>query len=215
MPEAQQRLWELALHMEEGQVEQTARALERARQAARDALNKAIHDPSAANRAELEKRLHALQDAIERHMQALMQQARRNHAAMPLNPQQRQLSNRELERLAEQARRAARQGNMQEAQQRMAELERMLDKLRNARAQARAERPAQRAAAPAGASSRWARLQDMIQRQGGLLDHAQDRRGAAAAVSAIGRRRSPADPANARGRRIAGCSRRCAEHWAS
>ena len=196
VPEAQQRLWQLALHMEEGQVEQTARALDRARQAARDALNKAIHDPSAANRRKLEDRLRALQDAIERHMQALMQQARREHAATPLNTQQRQLTNRELEKLAEQARRAAQQGNMQEAQQRMAELERMLDKLRNARAQA--GRSGQRNAQQRQQGKRqMGALQDLIQRQGGLLDHSQTR---AEQPRNFGDRPQalPADPANAR-----------------
>ncbi len=36
---AQQRMWELALHLEEGQTERTARTLDEARQAARDALD--------------------------------------------------------------------------------------------------------------------------------------------------------------------------------
>ena len=173
IPEAQRRLWDLALHMEEGQTEQTARALEQARQAARDALNKAIHDPSAANRAELEKRLKALQEAIERHMQALMQEAERNRAATPFNSNQRHLSNRDLERMAEQARQAARQGNMKEAQQRMAELERMLDQLRNARTR-HAQRDPHAQQRKQGRQQMGA-LQDMVQRQGGLLDHAQGR----------------------------------------
>src|SRR6202041_885877 len=39
--QAQQLMWDLALHMEEGQTERTARALDEARQAANDALDKA------------------------------------------------------------------------------------------------------------------------------------------------------------------------------
>ena len=39
--QAQQRMWELALHLEEGRTERTARALEEARQAAREALDRA------------------------------------------------------------------------------------------------------------------------------------------------------------------------------
>ena len=42
IPQAQQQMWELALHMEEGGLDRTARALEQARQAAQDALQKAL-----------------------------------------------------------------------------------------------------------------------------------------------------------------------------
>ena len=62
--EAQQRMWELALHLEEGQTERTARALDEARQAARDALDKAIREPNDANREALDRRLKELEEAI-------------------------------------------------------------------------------------------------------------------------------------------------------
>ncbi|HET7882046.1 MAG TPA: DUF4175 family protein, partial [Acetobacteraceae bacterium] len=63
---------------------------------------------------------------------------------------------------------------MEDAQQRMAELERMLDKLRNARAEhgrdgERAEAQRRRGRQQMGV------VQDMIGRQGGLLDHSQGR----------------------------------------
>ena len=45
-------MWDLALHMEEGQTEQTARALDEARQAVRDADGQAARkEPTDANRA--------------------------------------------------------------------------------------------------------------------------------------------------------------------
>ena len=172
--EAQQRMWDLALHLEEGQTEQTARALDEARQAARDALDKAIREPNEANREALDKRLKELEEAIAKHLQALMEEARRNNEEMPFNPDTKQLSNRDLDKMAEQAREAAREGRMDDAQQRMAELERMLDKLRNARAEhgregERTEAQRQRGRQQMGA------VQDMIGRQGGLLDHSQSR----------------------------------------
>jgi uncharacterized protein (TIGR02302 family) len=171
--EAQTRMWQLALHLEEGQTEQTARALEEARQAAREALEKAMQEPTDANREALEQRLKELEQAIERHMQALMEDAKRNQEAMPFDPNARQLSNRDLERMAERAREAARQGRMNEAQQRMAELERMLDQLRNARTQHGQDQQAnarrQRGRQQMGA------VQDMVGRQGGLLDHSESR----------------------------------------
>ena len=133
--QAQQRMWDLALHLEEGQTERTARALEEARQAARDALDKAIREPNEANREALDQRLKELEQAIEQHLQALAEEARRNNDEMPFDPNAQHLSNRDLDQMAEQAREAAREGRMDEAQQRMAELERMLDRLRNARAE--------------------------------------------------------------------------------
>jgi hypothetical protein len=93
---------------------------------------------------------------------------------MPYDPNAQHLTNRDLDKLADQAREAAREGRMQDAQQRMAELERMLDKLRNARAEhgregERAEGQRRRGRQQMGA------VQDMIGRQGGLLDHSQSR----------------------------------------
>jgi uncharacterized protein (TIGR02302 family) len=172
--DSQQRMWDLALHLEEGQTERTARDLDQARQAARDALDKATRDPTDANRAELDRKLKDLQDAIQRHLQAMVEEARRNNELQPFDQNAEHLSNRDLDRLAEQAREAARQGQMDQAQQRMAELERMLDQLRNARAQhgrdgERTAQQRQRGRQQMGA------VQDMIGRQGSLLDHAQGR----------------------------------------
>jgi uncharacterized protein (TIGR02302 family) len=172
--EAQQRMWDLALHLEEGQTERTARALEEARQAAREALDQAIREPNEANREALDQKLKELEEAIQRHLQALVEQARRNNDEMPFDPDAQRLSNRDLDRMMEQAREAAREGRMQDAQQRMAELERMLDKLRNARAEhgrdgERAEAQRRRGRQQMGV------VQDMIGRQGGLLDHSQSR----------------------------------------
>ena len=85
--QAQQRMWDLALHLEEGLTERTARALDAARQAARDALEKAIREPNNANRAELDKKLKELEEAIARHMQALMEEARRNNSEYAVRPE--------------------------------------------------------------------------------------------------------------------------------
>ena len=172
VPEAQDLMWELALHMEEGQTEQTARSLEQARQAARDAMDKAQQEPNQANREELTKKLEELRQAIDRHMQALMEEAQRNNDVMPFDPKALQLSEQDMQRMAQQAEQAAKEGRMEDAQQQMAQLERMLDRLRNARAQGgdkQANSKRQRGKTQTNA------VQDMIAREGGLLDHAQQR----------------------------------------
>jgi uncharacterized protein (TIGR02302 family) len=174
VPEAQSMMWELALHMEEGQTEQSARALEEARQAARDAMDKAQQQPTDANRQELAKRLEELRQAIERHMRALMEEAQRNNDVMPFDPKAMQLTNRDMERLADKAQQAAKEGRMADAQQEMAKLEKMLDQLRNARTQGDKDKQQANSKRQKGKRQQSA-VQDMIGREGKLLDHAQQR----------------------------------------
>ncbi|MBV8526672.1 MAG: DUF4175 domain-containing protein [Acetobacteraceae bacterium] len=174
--EAQQRMWDLALHLEEGGAERTARELEAARQAVREAMERATADPSDANRAELERRLQELQQAIERHIEALAEQAQREHAEIPYDPDAQHLSERDFQRQAEAARQAAQQGRMDEARQRMAELERMLDQLRNARV-GRAQDGQRNAERRRQGRQQMGVLQDLISREGRLLDRAQMREG--------------------------------------
>ncbi len=172
VPEAQVMMWELALHMEEGQSEQSARALEQARQAARDAMDKAQQQPNDQNRQELAKKLEELRQAIERHIRALTEEAQHNNNIMPFDPKAMQLSDRDMQKMAEQAEQAAKEGRMADAQQEMAQLEKMLDQLRNARTgkdskQANSKR--QRG------KRQQSVVQDLIAREGALLDHSQHR----------------------------------------
>ena len=170
----QQGMWQLALHMEEGLTDRTARELEEARQAANDALDRAQKDPSPANRDELEKRLAELQNAIQHHMQALLDQLRRSPDEMPLDPNAMMLNGRQMQRLADGARDATRQGKMDDAQRQMAELDKMLEELRNARAQPDAAE-ARNAERRQRGRQQMSVMQDMIARQGGVLDHTQQR----------------------------------------
>ena len=172
VPEAQDRLWALALHMEEGRSEPTARSVEVARQAARDALDAFLKDPSDHNRDVLDERLQALEEAIDRHMQSLTEAARPDGDTAMVDRDGKPVARDDLDRAAERARDAAREGRPADAQQRMAELERMLDRLREARPgqkdQVKAEKR-QRGRQQMGA------VQDMIAREGGLLDHTERR----------------------------------------
>ena len=170
--EAQERLWQLALHIEEGQLESSARALEDARQAAREALETLLKDPSQANRDALDAKMKELQAAIERYLDALMEEAKRNGDPPPLTQDQKAQVQQEMQRLTERTRDAATTGTPKDAEQRMAELERKLDQLRNAKPGQQNQRNAeqrQRGRQQMGA------VQDMVGREGGLLDHAESR----------------------------------------
>ena len=174
--EAQGRMWRLALQLEEGATERTARALEQARQALREALD-AEKRGEHVDRAEIERRTRALQEALQRHLQALAEQARRNPETDQFDPRAHPLDARDMEKLAEQMREAAREGRMDEARDKMAALEKMLDAMKNAPPQRgrMTESERKRAAQRQQGQQQMNALQDMIQRQGGLLDHAQGR----------------------------------------
>ena len=173
--QAQSRMWQLALHLEEGATERTARALEQARQQLRDALDRQARG-ERVDAKELDRLMQRLQQALREHLQALADQAKRDRSEMPYDANARQLDAREMERLAQQMRDAARQSRMQEAREREQQLERMLQQLRQAR---REHGSPQNAARRQHGRQGMSALQDMVQRQGALLDHSQARGGAA------------------------------------
>ncbi|HET6240103.1 MAG TPA: DUF4175 family protein [Acetobacteraceae bacterium] len=193
--QAQQRMWQLALHMEEGLTDQTARELEEARQAANDALDRAQKDPSQINRDELQKRLSELENAIQHHLQALLDELRRSPDEMPFDPNATKLDGRQMERLAEEARKDAQQGKMDDARQRMAQLDQMLENLRNARTRQNSDSARNTERRQRG-RQQMSVLQDMIARQGGLLDHEQQRSNDVPRLGDAGQPPiQPADPA--------------------
>lgn len=172
--EAQGRMWELALHMEETAVERTARALEQARQALHDAMQRRAKGEHVDPK-QLDKLMQQLQQALRAHLQALAQQLRQDQSGMPADPNAERLDARAMERLAQKMREAAEAGRMDEARAAERELERMLQELKQARREhATGSKSAQRQKARQGMSA----LQDMVQREGHLLDHAQARENA-------------------------------------
>jgi hypothetical protein len=136
-------------------------------------MDKAQQQPSDQTRQELAKKLEELRQAIDRHMKALLNEAQRNNSIMPFDPKALQLSDRDMQRKAEQAEQAAKEGRMADAQQQMAQLERMLDQLRNAHPQSNAGKQANNKRQRG--KRQQSVVQDLIAREGGLLDHGQQR----------------------------------------
>lgn len=185
VPAAQARLWQLALHLEEGLSEKTARTLAEARQALRDALA-AEKRGEKLDPKEIERRIQALQQAIQQHLQALTEQLRRDPDAQMADPESQQMNAEDAQKLAEQMRQAIEQGRMQDAEQQMAELEKMLDALQHARPIHRDAQARERAQKRARGRQQLNAVQDMVQREGGLLDHAHARDNAAAELPPSG-----------------------------
>ncbi len=175
VPEVQAQLWQLALRLEEGLTDRTARALAEARQALRDALNAEKRGEKVPPK-EIEKRIEALQQAIEKHLQALAEQLRRDPDAQMADPESQQMNAEDAQKLAEDMKQAIEQGRMQDAERQMAELEKMLDALQHARPMHRDAQARQRAQQRQKGRQQLNAVQDMVQREGGLLDRAQGRR---------------------------------------
>ncbi len=171
---AQATLWQLALHLEEGLTEKTARALAAARQSLRDAMDARKHGETIAPK-EIEKRIAALRQAIEQHLQALAEQMRRDPDAQMADPDGQRMTAQDAEKLAEQMQQAIEQGRTQDAEQQMAQLEKLLDALQHARPQHRDANARQQAQQRQRGRQQLNAVQDMVQREGRLLDQAQSR----------------------------------------
>ncbi len=174
--EAQARLWELAIYLEEGVTERTALALQQARQALHEALE-AEQRGQKTDPAEIDRRMKDVQDALRDHLLALAEQAQRNPESPVFNPDVHRRDTSDMQRLAEQMREAAREGQMDAARDTFAELERMLDEMKNMPADhgRMTERERQRAERRQRGQQQMNALQDIVQRLGTLLDHAESR----------------------------------------
>ncbi|MGI4954729.1 MAG: DUF4175 family protein, partial [Janthinobacterium lividum] len=171
--EAQARMWELALSLEDGAPDRTARALEEARQAMRDAVEAKPDTPE--KQAELEKRIEELREAIQRHMEALTKQAQKDGTEIPLDPNSPAMNQRELDRMAQEMQKAAKEGRMDDAKRQMAELERLLEQLQNARPESGEAREQRNAERRERGKQQQNAVQDMVRREGALVDRSQSR----------------------------------------
>ena len=218
--QAQDRMWSLALHLEEGAADRTAKSLEAARQQLRDQMeaekkaeerardqekadakpgdkadDKATADkanPSdkadqpkqaektdrdAAIRAEIDKKIRALQDALQKRLDALSDQARRDPNAEGYNPDAHPMDQRDMQRLTEEMRESNKKDDTEAARDKLAELEKMMEALKDGRPERgkMTERERQRAEKRQQGQQQMTALQDIIKREGNILDSAQSR----------------------------------------
>ncbi len=170
--EAQTRMWQLALHFEEGRTGETAQALEAARQELHDALERRAAGEKVSPE-DIERLMQRFQEALAAHLQALAEEAKK---AAPLSASATRVDAEKLRQMAERMRKDAEAGRMDEARAEMQTLERMLAALRNAHAHPRD--PAREAAREAARKQRREEegaLRELVRQQGALLDRAQAR----------------------------------------
>ena len=126
--EVQQLLWDTALHIEEGELAIAERDLREIQKALMEALARGADDE------EIERLMSALQQALDRFLQALAEQLREQLAEgaemQPLPPDAEILQGDDLQRLIERARELARTGARDAARDLLSQLRNLLENLR-------------------------------------------------------------------------------------
>lgn len=190
--EVQALLWEVALRLEEGTADETERRVAALREEIRKLLDQA-RQGEPIDRGELDRRMQELAEAVQRHLEALAERLAREGRIEPgerAEPRESARDARDLSRLMEQMREAARQDRMAEAERQLDRLERMLEQLRQGRLAA-PESPQQRQRRQQGQTAMGA-LNDLIQREGALIDRGNQREQERLAEQQ--RRTNPRDP---------------------
>ncbi len=156
----QQLLWDTALRIEDGRLSHAERELRALQQRLQDAL------ANNASDAEIEKMIRELQDAIDKFLQAMMEQAMRQpqDRQMPLDRNSMRIERLDLQRMLDQARQLARTGARDAAREMLSRLQEMLENLRAGTMMANPQQGG-------GEAQQMMRgLQEMMQRQQGLTD---------------------------------------------
>jgi uncharacterized protein (TIGR02302 family) len=123
------RMWDMALHLEDGNVSQTEQALRQAQEALRQALERGASDE------ELKKLMEDLRAAMDKYLQALAEEMRKNpqQLSRPLDRNMRTLSDRDLKSMLDRLENLARSGNKDAARRLLDEMQSMLENLQMAR----------------------------------------------------------------------------------
>ncbi|MBV8888414.1 MAG: TIGR02302 family protein [Alphaproteobacteria bacterium] len=155
----EQLLWDTALRIEEGSMSLAEREMRRLQQQLQDALARNAPD------AEIDQLMRELEQALDRYMQALAEELKRNpsQSAEPVDPS-RVITSQDLQRMLDRARELARSGARDQARELLSQLQNMLENLR-------AGRPGDmRQRGSSEAQQMMRAMRDMMQRQQQLLD---------------------------------------------
>ena len=123
------RMWDMAVQLEDGNVSQAEQALRAAQDALRQALERGATDE------ELKKLMQDLRAAMDKFLQALAEEMRKNpqQLARPLDRNTRMLSQQDLKSMLDRLEQMARSGNKDAARRLLEELQSMLENLQTAR----------------------------------------------------------------------------------
>jgi uncharacterized protein (TIGR02302 family) len=153
------RMWDMAVHIEDGNVSQAEQALRQAQEALRQALDRGASDQ------ELKKLMDQLRAAMDKFLQALAEQMRKNpqQLSRPLDRNTRMLTERDFKNMLDRLENLARSGNREAARRLLEEMQAMLENLQMAR-------PGQMDEGDDDMMSALDELGDMIRKQQQLRD---------------------------------------------
>jgi uncharacterized protein (TIGR02302 family) len=153
------RMWDMAVHIEDGNVSQAEQALRQAQEALRQALDRGASDQ------ELKKLMDQLRAAMDKFLQALAEQMRKNpqQLSRPLDRNTRMLTERDFKSMMDRLENLARSGNKEAARRLLEEMQAMLENLQMAR-------PGQMEEGDDDMMSALDELGDMIRKQQQLRD---------------------------------------------
>ena len=122
-------LWDTALRIEDGRLSLAERELREIQQQLMDALAR------DADESEIERLMDRLQEAMQRYLQALaeqaMQRAREGEQPLPYDPEARTIDSEQLQQMLERARELSRLGARDAARELLRQLQEMLENLRS------------------------------------------------------------------------------------
>src|SRR5499433_1610515 len=123
------RMWDMAVHLEDGSVSDAEQALRAAEEALRQALERGASDE------EIKRLTDQLRAALDKFLQALAEQMRKNpqQLARPLDPNARQLRPQDLRNMIDRLEQMARSGARDAARRMLQDLQQMLENLQMAR----------------------------------------------------------------------------------
>ncbi len=168
--QAQTRLWLLALALDGALPDAAASALDEVREDLRRGLED--HARGKLSDRALAEKLQALRQALDHRLAEMARQAMKQGALQPFDPQTHHLSSNAIDRTIAKLEKALKDGRMDDARQAMAQLNRMMEQLKNAHIMTQQEAKQQQEAQRQGRQQMGA-VQDMVQRETALLDHAQ------------------------------------------
>ena len=121
-------MWDMAVQIEDGNVSEAEQALRQAQDALRDALDRDASDE------EIKKLTDQLRAALDKFLQALAEQMRKNpqQLSRPLDKNTRMLSQQDLKSMIDRLEKMARLGNKDAARQLLDQLQSMLENLQTA-----------------------------------------------------------------------------------
>jgi len=123
------RMWDMATHLEDGNVSQAEQALRQAQDALRQALERGASDE------EIKKLMEQLRAAMDKYLQALAEEMRKNpqQLSRPLDRNTRMLTERDFKSMLDRLENLARSGNKDAARRLLDEMQSMLENLQMAR----------------------------------------------------------------------------------